>query len=413
MPEIAHIDIDAFCASLEQARCPELRGKPVVVGGDSQGRGVVVSASHQARQCGVRTAMPLSQARKVCKQGIFLAGNQEYYQNASRCLLNIAQHYSPLVCQVSTDQLNVDLSGSQRLLGHPLVAAERLRKEIEQALNLSASIGLAATRLVAQVACRQAKPRGILRVLPGYEERFLAPLPLHKLPYLKETEEKKLFSLGIRTIGQLAQLKSELLQQSFGPIGLLLQLGARGQDAGTNPLSTPAVKSISRQQTFPRDTVDLGLLEAALYQLCERTGTQLRRLGMRAKRLTLRMCYTDFKQASRTATLREPTDLDLELFQAAERLLHDTFQRRVRLRCFRLTLTRLSYSGWQLNLFQEEKSLRLARLYQQVDRVRQKYGFHSLRFGRLLASETKEKRRGENFLSVDFAFSSPERHLNL
>jgi DNA polymerase-4 len=413
MSEIAHIDIDAFFASLEQARCPELRKRPVVVGGDSQGRGVVISASHQARQCGIRKTMPLSQARKLCPDGIFLAGNQEYYQNASRSLLTIAQQYSPFVHQVSADQLNVDLSGSQRLLGYPLAVAECLRKEIKQALNLSASIGLAATRLVAQVACRQAKPKGILRVLPGYEECFLAPLPLNELPHIREEEEKKLFSLGIRTIGQLAQLKPELLQQSFGPLGLLLQLRAQGQDSGMSPLSTPTVKSVSRQQTFPRDTVDLGLLEAALYQLCERTGTQLRRLGMRAKRLTLRMCYTDFKQASRTITLREPTDLDLELFQAAERLLHDAFRRRVRLRSFLLTLTRLSCSGWQLNLFQEEKSLRLARLYQQVDRVRQKYGFHSLHFGRLLASETKEKGKEKNFLSADFAFSSPEGRLNV
>jgi DNA polymerase-4 len=413
MSEIAHIDIDAFFASLEQARCPELRKRPVVVGGDSQGRGVVISASYQARQCGIRKAMPLSQARKLCPDGIFLTGNQEYYQNASRSLLNIAQRYSPLVHQISHDQLNVDLSGSKRLLGHPLVAAERLRKEIKQILNLSASVGLAATRLVAQVACRQAKPKGILRVFPGYEERFLAPLPLNKLPYIKEEEKEKLFSLGIRTIGQLARLKPELLQQSFGPLGLLLQLRAQGQDSGTVPLSIPAVKSISRQQTFPRDTVDLGLLEAALYQLCERTGTQLRRLGMRAKRLNLRICYTDFKQVSRTITLREPTGLALELFQAAERLLHDTFQRRVRLRSFRLTLSQLSHSGWQLNLFQEEKNLRLARLYQQVDRIRQKYGFHSLHFGRLLASEAKEKGRVENFLSVDFAFSSPKGYLNL
>jgi len=406
MPEIAHVDIDAFFASLEQVRNPELRDRPVVVGGDSQGRGVVVSASHQAYQCGIRKAMPLSHARKLCSKGVFLPGNRDYYQSASHSLLHIAQRYSPFVQQTSADQLYIDLSGSQRLLGHPLRVAEHLRQEIEEYLSLSASIGLAATRLVARVACSQAKPKGILRVLPGYEKRFLAPLSLKKLPGIGAQEEKKLRSLGIRTIGQLAQLKLEFLQCSFGPAGLLLLQRAQGKDIGTAPFISPTVKSISRQQTFPRDTVDMGLLEAALYQLSERVGAQLRRLDMRARRLTLWLCYTDFKKISRSITLRESTDLDLELFQAAERLLRNAFQRRVRLRSLRLTLEQLSHSGWQLNLFQEEKSLRLARLYQQVDRIRQKHGFRSLRFGRLLASGATEK--GKNFFSSDFAFSSPK-----
>src|SRR5579862_1649153 len=252
---ILHVDMDAFFVSVELLERPELRGRPVVVGGQPNQRGVVTAASYEARKFGVHSAMPLRTAGKLCPHAVFLEGHHEKYGEWSDRVATILAKFSPIVEMVSIDEAYLDLAGTERLHGPPLAAADKLLRAITRTTDLPCSGGLATTRLVAKVASDQAKPRGLVWVVPGQEGRFLAPLPARKIPGIGEVTERALRALGIETVAQIAAVPHEKLETIFGKWGDALYRKARGGDSYEFVMDAEP-KSISHNHTFGEDTSD-------------------------------------------------------------------------------------------------------------------------------------------------------------
>src|SRR6201987_5931666 len=229
---IFHVDMDAFFVSVEELFDPSLKGKPVVWGGQRDERGVVSAASYEARKFGVHSTMPLRTAAKLCPHAIFVDGHPERYRECSVKVYEVLNTFSPLVEMASIDEAYLDMTGTERLHGPPLRAAHSLHEAMREATRLNCSIGVATSRLVAKISSDQAKPNGVLRVMPGQEARFLAPLDVRKVPGVGKVTEKNLHALGIRKVGDLANLDEAFLEQRFGKWGLALAGKSRGLDAG-------------------------------------------------------------------------------------------------------------------------------------------------------------------------------------
>src|SRR5277367_2595075 len=229
---ICHLDMDAFFVSVEELFDPSLKGKPVVVGGKANERGVVSAASYAARKFGVHSAMPLRTAHKLCPEAIFVEGHRDRYMDYSGRVYKILQSFSPRVEMASIDEAYLDLTGTERLHGPPLRAAHRLHALVKQETDLNCSIGIAASRMVAKVAADQAKPNGVLWIVPGREAEFLAPLDVRKIPGVGKVMEKRLLEQGIQKIGDLARHEERWLEANFGALGVALAGKSRGLDAG-------------------------------------------------------------------------------------------------------------------------------------------------------------------------------------
>src|SRR5579863_6710368 len=278
---ILHVDMDAFFVSVELLERPELRGKPVVVGGRPDQRGVVSAASYEARKFGVHSAMPLRTAGKLCPHGIFLDGHHKKYGEWSDRVATILGTFSPIVEMVSIDEAYLDLAGTERLHGPPFAAAHKLLTTITASTGLPCSAGLACTRLVAKVSSEQAKPRGLLWVAPGSEARFLAALPVRKIPGIGEVTERALRALRIETVEQLAAAQQEKLEKIFGQWGTALFRKARGGDS-YEFLIDAEPKSISQNHTFGEDTDDDAALSSMLSHLSQKACKRLREAGLAA-----------------------------------------------------------------------------------------------------------------------------------
>src|SRR5437870_7606569 len=295
---ILHVDMDAFFVSVELLERPELRGKPVVVGGKPDQRGVVSAASYEARKYGIHSAMPLRTAGQLCPHAIFLDGHHEKYGEWSDHVATILGKFSPVVEMVSIDEAYLDLEGTERLHGPPLAAADKLLRTITRETSLPCSGGLATTRLVAKVASDQAKPRGLVWVAPGQEQRFLAPLPVRKIPGIGEVTERALRALGIETVEQIAAVPLEKLEQIFGQWGEALYRKARGGDSYEFVIDAEP-KSISHNHTFGEDTNDGNDMTTTLSHLSQKACKRLREAGLAARTLTLTIRYTGFETHTR------------------------------------------------------------------------------------------------------------------
>ncbi len=371
--------MDAFFVSIEESLNPTLRGKPVIVGGNPNGRGVVSAASYEARKFGVHSGMALSQAKKLCPQAIFIEGNYERYTVVSRKLFRILSKYTPDIEMVSIDEAYLDLTGFRRLYGHTFGAAQRIKDEIRSRLRLNASIGIGTNKLIAKVASDCAKPNGILMVFPGYERVFLATLSIERLPGVGEKVKEKLTSYGVRTVGMLAKVEKDLLVRTFGKWGLALHESANGIDSSPVISEPSAPKSISRETTFNEDTIDRKLIFSTLFWLVERTAKSLREEKLQARTIALKLRYSDFSTVTRSLTLREGTDLDKKIYRCVEELFRRAYTRRGRVRLLGVCLSNFCSTAWQEKFFDEEKTDRLKGFYRSVDKVRDKYGFDSLR----------------------------------
>src|SRR5271168_4901621 len=306
-----HVDMDAFFVSVEELFDPTLKGKPVVVGGKATERGVVSAASYAARKFGVHSAMPLRTAYKLCPQAIFVEGHRDRYMDYSGRVYKILQGFSPRVEMASIDEAYLDLTGTERLHGPPLKAAHRLHAMVKRATDLNCSIGVAASRMVAKVASDQAKPNGVLWIIPGQEAQFLAPLDVRKIPGVGKVTERNLHACGIRKVGDLAALDPAFLDDRFGKWGLALAGKARGEDAGgwfdgeVGEGNDP--KSISHEHTFMVDTADTGALDAMLVRLAEMVARRLRDHHLFARTLQIKLRYSDFSTFTRSRTLERAT----------------------------------------------------------------------------------------------------------
>jgi DNA polymerase IV len=377
---ILHVDMDAFFVSVELLERPELRGKPVVVGGRPDQRGVVTAASYEARKYGIQSAMPLRTAGRLCPHAIFLDGHHAKYTQWSDRVATILTNFSPVVEMVSIDEAYLDLAGTERLHGPPLAAADKLLRSITRATGLPCSGGLASTRLVAKVASDQGKPRGLVWVPAGSEERFLAPLPVRKIPGIGKVTERALRALGIETVEQIAAQPQEKLERIFGQWGTALYRKARGGDSYEFVVDAEP-KSISQNHTFNEDTDDSAALTAVLSHLSQKACKRLREAGLAASTLTLTIRYAGFDTHTRSKSLGESTALDTGINAVFQELFKKHLDRSQKVRLLGVSLSNFSHGGEQLDLLQAERREKLQKLTQATDRLRDRFGFSKVQFG--------------------------------
>jgi DNA polymerase-4 len=383
---ILHVDMDAFFVSVELLERPELRGKPVVVGGRPDQRGVVSAASYEARKYGIHSAMPLRTAGRLCPHAIFLDGHHAKYSEWSDRVAAILAKFSPVVEMVSIDEAYLDLSGTERLHGPPLAAADKLLRNITRATTLPCSGGLATTRLVAKVASDQAKPRGLLWVAPGQEARFLAPLSVRKIPGIGEVTERALRALSIETVEQLAAVPQEKLEKIFGQWGTALFRKARGGDSYEFVIDAEP-KSISQNHTFGEDTDDTAVLTAMLSHLSQKACKRLREAGLATRTLTLTIRYIGFHTHTRSKTLAEPTSLDADIFSIFQSLFRHHRDHRRKIRLLGVSLSSFTHGADQLDLLEAGRREKLEKLTSAADRLRDRFGFCSVQFGGSLRAD--------------------------
>ena len=380
---IMHIDLDAFFVSVEQALKPELKGKPVVVGGRPDRRGVVASASYEARAFGLHAGMPLATAVRLCPQATFIEGNFTRYRDASEKFMAILADFSPFLEPTGLDEAYLEVTGFESLHGSILEMAKRIKQRVKDELGICASIGVANSKVVAKVAVELAKPDGLLEVPAGEQRSFLAPLPISKLPGVGKKGEQILKDLGINTIGELANMPLGALKSHFGAFGEVLHQFASGIDDRKIEPSAPA-KSISRETTFAKDTKDRAFLRATLRYLSERVGTSLRQEGKEARCITLKLRNASFHTITRSRTLTQTADTDQTIFATGLRLLTKALaEEKQPIRLIGIGVSNLTESGKQLNML-DTSAQREAQLNRVIDRIRQKYGFTAIQTGRTL-----------------------------
>ena len=377
---ILHVDMDAFFVSVELLERPELRGKPVVVGGRPDQRGVVTAASYEARKYGIQSAMPLRTAGRLCPHAIFLDGHHAKYTQWSDRVASILAKFSPVVEMVSIDEAYLDLSGTERLHGPPFAASDKLLRTITRETSLPCSGGLASTRLVAKVASDQAKPRGLVWVPAGREERFLASLPVRKIPGIGKVTERALRALSIETVEQIAALPQEKLEKIFGQWGTALFRKARGGDSYEFVVDAEP-KSISQNHTFNEDTGDAVALTTVLSHLSQKACKRLREAGLAARTLTLTIRYEGFDTHTRSKTLGEPSSLDSAISGVFQELLRSHLDRNRRVRLLGVSLSGFTHGGEQLDLLHAEQREKLQKLTRATDQLRNRFGFDKVQFG--------------------------------
>ena len=381
---IIHLDMDAFYAAVEVLDAPELRGKPVIVGGSKE-RGVVSSASYEARNFGVHSAQPIATAARLCPQGVFLPVRMWRYQEVSQQIFRIFQGFSPLVEPLSLDEAFLDVTGSTRLFGTPEEIARKIKEQVVEETGLTVSAGVAPSKFVAKIASDMQKPDGLTIVPEGKVKEFLEPLPIEKLWGVGKATRKILVHLGVKTIGDLGLLSSKLLVRKLGKQGLHLYLLAKGVDE-REVEPEREVKSIGHEDTYPMDISDLAEARKQLLSLATRVAKRLRGYGLVGKTVTLKVKYYDFVQITRSITLGEPTDDSRKIFQTCCDLLGKTEVGRRPVRLFGISLSQLSDSDEtkQLALFAVEEPDKRRRLNKALDTISEKFGDEAIVPGTLL-----------------------------
>ena len=378
-----HIDLDAFFVSVEVVLNPELKGKPVVVGGRPDARGVISAASYEARAYGLHSAMPLKTASRLCPQAIFIEGNFQRYREASKKFMAILADFSPFVEPMSLDEAFLDVTGFESLHGTIRKMAISIKQQVMNEQGLCASIGIAPCKVIAKVASDYSKPDGLIEVKHGEERDFLAPLPVGKLPGVGKQAQKRLKELGVITIGQLASIPLKTLSGHFGITGTTMHNAANGID--NRKVEPPGTaKSISRETTFKEDTNNIEFLKSTLRYLGEKVGADLRRRERRAKCVTLKIRFSDFTTSTRSQTLRQPFDSNDIIFSTGARLLEKAVQTGKKpVRLLGIGISGIIEPGGQMSML-DTNGKRIVQLNKTIDDIRDKYGFSSIQTGRTL-----------------------------
>lgn len=381
---ILHLDMDAFFALVEQVDNPELAGRPVIVGGDLH-RGVVSTASYEARPYGVRSAMPMATARRLCPDAVFLPGRMHRYQEISDGIMDILRDYSPAVQQASVDEAFLDLTGSVRLFGPADGVAAEIKNRIRCAYGLSCSIGLAPNKMVAKIGSDLDKPDGLTVVPPWKVQPVLDGLDPGKLPGVGPRMRTALRDLGIHTVAEIREYPERFWRDRFGQRGAELRAMSLGLD--DSPVLPRRVrKSRGAEHTFLRDVGSRELLKRRLLQQSEEVGRSLRRKGLRGKTVVLKLKFHDFQQITRSRTLSRSTDSTREIYKVAGLLL-DSVQLRKKVRLIGVSVSNFGGLPDQGSLLPEEGRERDARLDRALDSIRDKYGTESVFRGSLLDLE--------------------------
>jgi DNA polymerase-4 len=392
---IMHVDLDAFFVEVCRQNYPELRDlELLVVGGRRDQRGVVQSASYGARRFGIHAGMPIGQAVRLCPQATFFQGSFPEYRSASRRVRAVLQRFSPTVVMASLDEAYLDFAGTERLYPVSLLpVAEGLRDEVRRDTGLATSIGIGSNRMIAKLASDFAKPRGLMEVRAGWEEGFLAGLPLRALPGVGPKTADRWIELGLTDVWQVQQMEETALQRLIGGEARVLKRRAHGY-GGSTLTASRLPKSVSRETTLSRDLRDPDLLESTLAALTARVAGQLRDEGLVARTVSLKLRHDDFYTVTRRRTLVEATDLEAELFDAARALFRDAFgdvRRRNRgVRLIGIAATNLGVAA-EADLFESAERRRLRDLSAAVDQVREKFGFGAVSRGNTLRARRRPR----------------------
>ncbi|MFA4964052.1 MAG: DNA polymerase IV [Thermoleophilia bacterium] len=372
---ILHLDMDAFFASVEQARRPELSGLPVVVGGERGGRGVVSACSYEARVYGVHSAMPIFQAERLCPRGVFLPVDMKAYLAVHHAVLELLGRYTDLVEVASIDEAYLDVTGSRRLFGPPRAIALRIQEQVYDAHGVTCSIGIGPTKLLAKLAAGLNKPAGVGELTAADVHGRLRELPVGEVCGIGPVTRERLAALGLTTVGMLQDVPFPLLAAAFGRGAHGLRQLALGRSFSPVRSARPLPKSVGREITFTDDTNDLGLLRATLLSLADHAVAELRRNGMAARTVALKVRFNTFHTVGRRRTLARPVSATRPLYETAVALLDelDIGARWVRL--VGVSVGNLSHGAFQLTL---DDGWREVALGQAVDRVRARYGSAAL-----------------------------------
>ncbi len=392
---ILHVDMDAFFASVEQREHPKLKGKPVIVGADPQGghgRGVVSTCSYEARRFGVHSAMPISQAYRLCPHGIYLPPNGALYHQVSQQIFAIFYEFTDLVEPLSIDEAFLDVTGSLHLFGDGRTIAQKIKQRIKEQTQLTASIGVAPNKFLAKVASDLEKPDGLVVVTEEGIKEFLWPLDISRLWGAGKRTQAILRAMHINTIGQLAQFPVELLRKKFGILGEHFHRLAHGIDP--RPVVTSEeVKSISNEHTFENDVHDVEVLRRQLIYLTEKVGFRLRKKGLKGRTLHLKLRYSDFSTITRNATITPPTDQTHEMLEVVLNLFEKNYVPKRKIRLIGVGISGFDHPlTHQLSLFDkiDEKQKKLDRVQ---DLLSERYGRHIVQRAASLNRQQAKKRK--------------------
>lgn len=371
---ILHVDMDAFYASVELRERPELRGLPVIVGAPGP-RGVVLSATYEARRFGVHSAMPMTRARRLCPRAVIIPPSRGKYSEVSRGVMEIFRTFTPEVEPIASDEAFLDVSGARRRLGPPAVIAAMIREQVVREHGITCSVGVADSKFVAKLASQHCKPDGLMVVPADQVVAFLHPLPIAALWGVGERTEHSLARLGVRTVGDLARIPVETLQHELGQAaGAHLAALAWGRDERRVTPHTPD-KSIGAEETFATDVKDPERIHRELLRLSERVAARLRQGGHAGRTVSVKLRRADFSTISRSRTLREPTDVAQVLYSTARDLYGAAGLEGVRLRLVGVRVENLVPAAGvtrQLGLGERETGWREAE--QAMDRAARRFG---------------------------------------
>jgi DNA polymerase-4 len=400
---ILHLDMDAFFAAVEQRDRPELRGKPVIVGG-LDGRGVVSTCSYEARKFGVHSAMPIAQAKRLCPHGIFLPPNFSRYKAVSRQMMAILARYTPIIEKLSVDEAFLDVTGSQLLFGDGVTIARRLKQEIREELGLTASVGVSYNKFLAKLASDLEKPDGLVVITSADLPTRVHPLPVSRLWGVGKKSAAQLERLHLRTIGDVARMDVAKMRRYLGSLADHIYELAHGRD--DRPVKTEReTKSVGQETTFAEDVCDIASLETTLLAQAETIARRLRRMNAEGRTVTLKLRYASFQTITRSYTLPTGTAQELTLYETAKHLLQKcNLTNRDKVRLIGLSVGSLAKAGTarettqQLSLFDEpppaspqQTDPRLQELSKAVDALKDKFGEGIVTRARLLKREKQKE----------------------
>lgn len=387
--QIIHIDMDAFYASVEQRDNPDLKGKPVVVGGKPHSRGVASTCSYEARKYGIRSAMPLAEARRRCPHAIFLPVDIPKYSQVSQQIHRIFEDYTPLIEPISLDEAFLDVTASLRLFGSARMIALEIKNRIKKELALTASVGIAPNKFLAKLASDIQKPDGFVVIKEEEIQAFLDPLPVERIWGVGPKTAEQLHQLNIKTIKDLKNMDEFSLQTHLGAAGSQLFYLARGID--NRPVEPDReIKSIGRETTFPEDLLEQEVLQTFLLDLSADVGRKLRKRSLKAKTVTLKVRFPDFSTVSRSKTLESHTDLDKVIFSKACLLLDELRLKRP-IRLIGVSVHNLTSEETQHSLFEPDDGDKI-KLTKTIDTIKERFGENSITFARLIKKELKDKK---------------------
>ena len=385
-----HVDMDAFFASVEQEDNPKLKGKPVIIGGVSlSNRGVVSTASYEARKYGVHSAMPIIKAKQLCPNGIYLPGRHRRYEEISQQIFAIFRSYTPVVEKLSIDEAFLDLTGCHRLFGSSRKIGELIKKEIKNKTGLVASIGIAPNKFIAKLASTLDKPNGFMIIDEEEVNEVIDPLPISKMWGVGDKTEKKLRDIGIKTIGMLKSLSLHELTNMFGKFGQNLYYLSRGIDQREIEAESET-KSISQEETFSSNLSDDERIHAALMKMVEKVTRRLRKKNLRGSTIFIKIRYNDFSTYTRRKTLNQTVNQTDIVFTIAKKLIHDNNLTKKPVRLLGIGISNLTdEKSKQLSLFADDSNKN--KLTNTIDKIRDKYGEGSVKRGIELLDQDDNK----------------------